>query len=395
MRSSSPLSFHDVTVPRAGSQTTRTILSEALRRTIAGLLSPDLTGLSPRPWAALHEIVRRVRTLSRTHAGLIASVARRPNVGTLVSCLTDPSRADVDRDAVAAQLVGALAVELGAGGAEPPWHVDAFAPGFASWAHRGWISLPEQTERLLVNGERIEALVDGQTVAVEPRTEDADGPLMASIDGDVVLARVDDNPLAHVEAHPDKAGNAVDLGGKTVEQWTTALRHAISLVKTHAPTLHADITLLLQQVIPVGYDPARHVSASYADNLGTIYCSLHDDPMTMAEAVIHEVSHNKLNALLRLDPVLDNAFSCTVSSPIRPDPRPLHGVLLAVHAFVAVEHLYASMAEAGHPWSQRPDFRRRHEEIRANNRAGARTLGEHAEPTEVGTHLLAEFPSGE
>ena len=393
MRSSSPLSFHDVTVPRAGSQTTRTILSEALRRTIAGLLHPDLAGLSPRPWAALEKVVRRIRALSRTHPGLVASVARRPNVGTLVSCLGDPMRTDVDRDAVAAQLVGALAVELGAGGAEPEWIADAFAPGFCSWAHRGWIAVPEHAERLLVDGTRLEASVDGEVVPVQPRRQDEHGPLIAPIDGDVVLARADDNPLAHVEAHPDKAGNAIDLGGKSVGQWTTALRHAIALVHDHAPTLHADIALLLQQVVPVGYDPARHVSASYADNLGTIYCSLHDDPMTMAEAVIHEVSHNKLNALLRLDPVLDNAFSCTVSSPVRPDPRPLHGVLLAVHAFVAVEHLYESMAGAGHPWSQRPDFRRRHEEIRTRNRAGAQTLREHAEPTEVGVRLLGEFPA--
>lgn len=393
MRSSSPLSFVDVTVPRAGSQTTRTILSEALRRSIAGMLSPDLGGLSPRPWAALQGVVRRVRALSRTHPGLVASVARRPNVGTLVSCLADATRADVDRDAVAAQLVGALAVELGAGGAEPDWHVDAFALGFTSWAHRGWIALPEQAERLLVNGARIEASVDGRIVPIEPTIEDERGPVLAPIDGEIVLARIDDNPLAHAEAHPDKAGNAIDLGDKTVGQWTTALRHAISLVKTHAPTLHADIALLLQQVVPVGYDPSRHVSASYADNLGTIYCSLHDDPMTMAEAVIHEVSHNKLNALLRLDPVLDNAFSCTVSSPIRPDPRPLHGVLLAVHAFLAVEHLYDSMAKAGHPWAQRPDFRRRHEEIRTRNRAGAQTLREHAEPTEVGARLLDELPA--
>jgi len=392
VRSSSPLSFDDVTVPRPGSTTTRTISSEALRRTIAGLVNPDLSGLSPRRWAALQRVVRRVRGLARTRAGLVASVARRPNVGTLVSCLSDPTRADVDRDAVAAQLVGALAVELGAGTEPTQWEVDAFAPRFVAWAHRGQVALPPGASRLRVIGRRIEASVDGRATTVEPTVADDHGPLFAPIDDDVVLARADDNPLAHVEAHPDKAGNAIDLGGKELEAWTTALRDAVDLVRNHAPTLHADVRLLLQQVVPVGYDPERHVSASYADNLGTIYCSLHDDPMTMAEAIIHEVSHNKLNALLRLDPVLTNAFTCTVTSPIRPDPRPLHGVLLAVHAFVAVEHLYEAMRQAGHPWSQRPDFRRRHEEIRANNASGAATLREQAEATEVGGRLLAEFP---
>jgi HEXXH motif-containing protein len=113
--------------------------------------------------------------------------------------------------------------------------------------------------------------------------------------------------------------------------------------------------------------------------------------MTMAEALIHEFSHNKLNALLRLDPVLTNAHAPLFSSPVRPDPRPLHGVLLAVHAFVPVARLYANMIEAGDPRAASPDFSRRRARIVQQNREGAATLRAHAEPTEVGRGVLDEL----
>jgi len=44
------------------------------------------------------------------------------------------------------------------------------------------------------------------------------------IEGSLLLALEDNNPLALVEAHPDKGGNAVSLGGKSVEAWLDALR---------------------------------------------------------------------------------------------------------------------------------------------------------------------------
>ena len=39
--------------------------------------------------------------------------------------------------------------------------------------------------------------------------------------------------------------------------------------------------LFLHQVVPVGWDPERHLSASYQEAIGTIYLSLHPSPMTM------------------------------------------------------------------------------------------------------------------
>mgnify|MGYP002403863535 CR=1 FL=1 len=110
----------------------------------------------------------------------------------------------------------------------------------------------------------------------------------------------------------------------------------------------------------------------------------------MVEAIVHEFSHNKLGALLELDPVLHNAFEPLFASPVRPDPRPLHGVLLAVHAFMAVEALYRALRENGHPASFGPGFESRFEAIVRGNREGLETL-ENAEPTAAGARVLAEL----
>jgi HEXXH motif-containing protein len=143
---------------------------------------------------------------------------------------------------------------------------------------------------------------------------------------------------------------------------------------------------LIHQLIPVGTDEERHLSASYAEAVGTIYLSLHPSPMTMVEALVHEHQHNKLNAALELGPLLENAPWPRFTSPVRPDERPLHGVLLAVHAFLPVEALYRRRIEAGDE-----HLRRRYREIVRGNREGAAVLLEHAVPTAWGAGLLDEI----
>jgi HEXXH motif-containing protein len=212
-----------------------------------------------------------------------------------------------------------------------------------------------------------------------------------SIAGEIVLATHDNNPLASVEAHPEKSGNAIDLGGRSPAAWTSALAAAFEPIARYLPELRAEMDLFLAQVVPVGWDDVKHLSASYQEVVGTIYMTLHPSRMTLAEALIHEFSHNKLNALFALDPVLENAWSPLYASPVRPDPRPLHGVLLAVHAFLPVARLYERMAEEGDQSAKREDVRARFAAIRRINREGAELLLREARPTPIGRGLLDEI----
>ena len=359
----------DLTIPAAGSTTARGLMSWGLQR-----LLRELPGVVvPAELRAGHgAVLQALRAGLERAPGAVWSALRRPTVGTLIRCLRAEPRA-----AWVCELDATLAVELALAGAltrpivvtAPPRvvclgarQVFALAPGVLRCA------AGEVVHRDVAGRERV---LVGETSHVE-------------IAGGLVLARVDNNPLAQVEAHPDKQGNTIDLGGQSVDRWVAGLCEGRAIVAETLPAIAAEMDVVLQQVVPVGWDEQRHLSASYQEAIGTVYLSLHPNAMTLAEALIHEFSHNKLHLLLEQGALLENAFAPLYASPVRPDPRPLHGVLLAVHAFLPVARMYESLVVG------RPELMRRFREVVAGNREAAATLREFARPTDLGEPLLAE-----
>lgn len=338
---------HDFAVPDASSTTARDVLSRAIGRLLREL-RPTLrahAGSSPTDVAALDRALASLATPAP-----LVSLLRQPHVGALVRTLrvTPPGQGD----AILVELLATLADDLAALGAIPA------------------LSLRRRPPRV-----------------VSPVSQPA---TYHPIEGDVLLALADNNPLAMHEAHPDKEGNAIDLGGHPAEEWTAALRAAFATVARHLPALRAEMALYLRQIVPVGYFAEKHLSASYREAIGTVYLSLHPSPTTMVEALIHEFQHNKLNALFESDDVLENAHFPLFASPVRPDPRPLHGVLLAVHAFLPVARLHElGLEEKG--GEAREGDRRRFEEVVRINREGTEVLLPNARPTAVGKGVLDEM----
>jgi HEXXH motif-containing protein len=76
---------------------------------------------------------------------------------------------------------------------------------------------------------------------------------------------------------------------------------------------------------------------------------------------------------------------------VRPDPRPLWGILLAVHAFLPVAELYRRMRDAGHPLAAYPDFDRRMSELDLKNHEGMEMLRAHARFTPPGVALFGDL----
>ncbi len=363
----------DITWPVGSVATTRAVLSAELKDRLAALSrlgrGPSTSPAVGRPIVAALDAFKRAL---RTSPGAAFSALRRPNVGVLVRTAgADPAQL--------ARLAPTLLAELVAAGAEVA-RCDVDAPRVACLG-AGRV-LPGGAVTIADGAWRVDGVAHSLTTP---------GDALPVIFGAVRLGLVDDNPLAMNEAHPDKAGNAVDLGGQPVSAWIDSLREAFAVVEAHAPLVAEELRLTIHQLVPVGYDARAHLSASYREAIGTIYLSLHPDVMTMAEALVHELSHNKLNALMELDPLLENGFSLELPSPVRPDPRPLHGVLLAVHAFLPIERMYLAMQAAGDPRAASPRFARRLAQIVDTNRRGARTLLEHARPTPVGAGVIEEI----
>jgi HEXXH motif-containing protein len=383
----------DLTLPQPGSRTAHVVLSAALRRCLGDLVRLPVQGLDAETIAVYRSLLAIVAELSRTNRGALAAVVRNPTVGVWIRCLRQGPSAVIDRAAGFAALVCTMAADLGEMGCLPgPLRTMQFPTRIVSLMGRVVLTPAADARALVFANGLVEQELAAGTHVVERLRATPDGePLFAEIVPGFVLARVDENPLSHFEAHPDKEGNAIDLGGRPASAWCQAVREALTLVETFLPDLRREMDLVLAQLVPVGYDAERHLSASYQESIGTVYASLHPATMTMAEALIHEFSHNKLNALFELDPVLVNAFAPLFRSPVRPDPRPLHGILLAVHAFLPVARLYEHMLEQEHPLSRAPDFRRRWSTILTGNHDGAQVLLDHADPTPVGRALLDEI----
>ena len=197
------------------------------------------------------------------------------------------------------------------------------------------------------------------------------------------LLGADTNPLAMVELHPDKDGNALSFGEAPAEQWVTAIDEARARIATFAPELAAEHAQVLAGVVPVGTHGEKSLSASYQEAIGLVYLSLHPSSVTMTEALIHEVQHSKLNLLSWSDLIVEN-HTQLYASPVRPDPRPLWGVLLAAHAFLPVARLHRAMLEAGSPDADHE----RYLAVCELNHEAMEVLREAAKATDAGAPVL-------
>lgn len=332
-----------------------------------------------------------------------------PAVGTPLHCLPLSESLPELRTRIAdagAALLPQLLFEMALHGlleGSEAWSCEGGVPRLASLAVGGAFAAPETATGLVFSASAVVAVRGDVEIARLPL--DADGMRTAceSPDGfrfepcyhavgDVThLATVDHNPIAALEAHPDKRGNAVDLGGRPEAEWVATLGEAFALVERFLPETFAEMRLMLQEVVPVGYDAARHLSASYREAIGTVYLTLHPHVMTMTEAVVHEFQHTKLNVASYGADFLVNAFHPLYPSPIRPDPRPLWGILLAVHAFLPVAELYRRMRDAQHPLAADPGFDARLSDIDLKNHEGMEMLRAHAQLTPAGRALLTDL----
>jgi HEXXH motif-containing protein len=380
----------DLTYPSPGSTTLRQLMPRVATRIVQQYLAlPDAPGdtLRHAARAAAHEAVRR-------DAAELAAILTLPtNTALLGAVLHDGAAAS----GALAALDLAVLFELSAADA-PQGERRVARPG-AAWpailSPRAGVrvTLKPGVRRATFAPDAV-ALEDGAALSARAPvpTPHADvEPAYLPLRGGVQLALFDNNPLAAVPLHPERAGNAWDLGGHAPALWCARLNEALALVERFLPALYAEFAWLLRVIVPVGAHDELHASCSYEDALGAIYLTLHPSPLKLAEALVHEFQHNKLHAALRLDPLLHNARTSRYRSPLRPDARPLAGLLMAVHAFLPVTMLYRAVGDAGHPLSRSRDFRKQCDGVARVYRDGAATLYAAGEPTRLGAALFAEM----
>jgi hypothetical protein len=139
------------------------------------------------------------------------------------------------------------------------------------------------------------------------------------------------------------------------------LTQALTVAQQHLPECFAWAHSRTQVVIPLrglsGEDANNsstssdlpgvvvHNSETYPDLPGVVFLTLHSE-LQIIEALVHESAHLHLFMAERSGALVDPRHTACYKSPLRADPRPLRGILLAGHALAYIAAYYTDALHA-------------------------------------------------
>lgn len=173
------------------------------------------------------------------------------------------------------------------------------------------------------------------------------------------------------------------LDAEEFDDWCGRLDEAWAILVAEHPDHVPEVTATGPVIVPI---PPRGslVASSSAASFGAICLTPPDSPGALAETVVHELQHSKLNAVLDLVTLHESTSNRLCYAPWRHDPRPLSGLLHGIYAFTGVVEYWRRQ------WLANPDvqaaFMFAH--YREQVRAALVWLGAAPELTELGARFL-------
>lgn len=286
-------------------------------------------------------------SVQQADSGAVAAVLLHPQVGSwLGHCL---SRVHSTTDEAMPPLRNMLA-QLGAVAAAAAIHAGYECEVTIPLEH-GTVMLPtlgaarlaQETpqETVIVRCRHDEVTICGSTGKVTLPTDprrDADGwsglrRLRAGIDGQDLTVDLDDlSPFRDFGKRPSDR-----LPDEVAAHWQELLEDAWTLLVRRHPH---QATMTAAMLTSIGTlddtETGSNVNLTSRDAFGAVYMSPPADAEALAEALVHELSHSKLNALMELVPLCAAQPGELFYSPWKDDPRPLTGVLHGAYSFLAV-----------------------------------------------------------
>ncbi len=258
---------------------------------------------------------------------------------------------------------------------------------------RGTVSVIE------VSGIRLDLVFNGATLrlglgeaasdAAMPRL--VQRPLARHGDFELVL-----KPETFCVPGMDAAGAFLDLAEDYQEQQVSLLQDALALVAQHEP---AALEHLGELVKVVAFKPpaaADFSNVSFSDLPGAFILSAVNEPYWMADALIHELLHNRLFFIVDRGEILEGLPEGDEAgefySPWRDDLRPLSGLLHAVYVYIGVTKFWFSVCRSEDTNELRREYAA-DQAVRAilDLKIGIAQLRRFASFTETGTALFREL----
>lgn len=165
--------------------------------------------------------------------------------------------------------------------------------------------------------------------------------LAVAKDGDLRVILLSQNALPELTC-------GVGIVPKTDREHARSIEKALQLLKAHSPHYHQWVSRVLRNLIIVQAPEHRLQSGNFDGTLGMFYISHCDDPLLVAEMLVHECSHQYYHALVQLEEVADPSDTRTYYSPFVQKQRCLERILVAYHAFANVYLFYRDCLDSGY-----------------------------------------------
>jgi hypothetical protein len=168
-----------------------------------------------------------------------------------------------------------------------------------------------------------------------------------------------------------------------------SMLEALGRIETACPAMHAEISSHVSMIKLFTGNGIEGLSSPKV--YGALWLkapTLENAQSWFLEHLVHECSHLYLNAMLIVDPLLNNPQEMN-KAPIRPDPRPMFQILHGTFVLARNCDVHAKLDTLYPELKLRPML----EKFREQFRNGFEVLSKHMEPTERGALLLDSLSS--
>ncbi|WP_191300280.1 HEXXH motif domain-containing protein [Lentzea cavernae] len=128
---------------------------------------------------------------------------------------------------------------------------------------------------------------------------------------------------------------ACPLSDHEIAEWRKLVDEAWDLLTACHPKSVEELSSCITSVVPLSADQQVFAASSTAA-FGSIAMSPKRTAVEFAEALLHEIQHSKVNALLDLVMLCEDDDECRFYAPWLDYPRPLTGLLHGIYAFTTV-----------------------------------------------------------
>ncbi|MGW4208897.1 HEXXH motif domain-containing protein [Lentzea sp. NPDC004789] len=180
---------------------------------------------------------------------------------------------------------------------------------------------------------------------------------------------------------------ACPLSDHEIAEWRKLVDEAWDLLTACLPECAVELSVCLSTVVPLGTGQ-QVFAASSAAAFGSIAMSSKRSAVEFAEALVHEIQHSKVNALLDLVVLCEDDDECRFYAPWLDYPRPVTGLLHGIYAFTSVVefwHLQRDLVPAQQSRRAHFNFAYRHHQVSET----VRTLRRTPRLTELGRRFVA------